>query len=444
METPVHEATKEDVDDAVAAAKAAFPAWSALSPFQRGRYLVALADLILESDRKLANLEAETMGRTVSSYFDAVTGSKYFRYFSEAAYPQGGSSLNTPGFVNITLKQPVGVVGAIIPWNCPLIFFCKKLAPALAAGNTVVLKSSEKAPLTCLYVAGLARKAGFPPGVLNVLSGHGPVAGAAIASHMDIRALTFTGSNRTGKLIAKAATDSNMKNVIFELGGKSPAIIFEDADIEAAVRDTHFSIHLISGQTCMANSRLYVQRSIAETFISKFKAKFISSKLGDPIDPSVNQGPQADKIQYDTVLRYIEMGKKSGTLITDDQTAPGFYINPTIFTDVPEDSQIMKEEIFGPVIIINAFDTEEEAIAKANDTEYGLYAAVYTKDLDRAIRVSSKLEAGTVGVNCTSPTKGDDMPFGGQKGSGLGRESYIDGMEHFMETKSILIKVSGL
>jgi aldehyde dehydrogenase (NAD+) len=293
-------------------------------------------------------------------------------------------------------------------------------------------------------VAGLAQKAGFPPGVLNVLSGHGPVAGAAIASHMDIRALTFTGSNRTGKLIAKAATDSNMKNVIFELGGKSPAIIFDDADIEAAVADTHFSIHLLSGQTCMANSRLYVQRSIAETFIRKFKAKFTSAKLGDPIDPSVNHGPQADKIQHDTVLRYIEMGKKSGTLLTDDQTAPGLYINPTIFTDVPEDSQIMKEEVFGPVIIINAFDTEEEAIAKANDTEYGLYAAVYTKDLDRAMRVSSKLEAGTVGVNCTSPTKGDDMPFGGQKGSGLGRESYIDSMEHFMETKSILIKVSGL
>lgn len=261
---------------------------------------------------------------------------------------------------------------------------------------------------------------------------------------MDIRALTFTGSNRTGKVIAKAAADSNLKNVIFELGGKSPAIIFEDADIDSAVADTQFSIHVISGQTCMANSRVYVQRSIADAFISKFKAKFTSSRLGDPIDPYINQGPQADKIQHETVLRYIESGKKSGTLLTEEQNAPGLYINPTIFTDVPEDSQVMKEEIFGPVIIINPFDTEEEAIAKANDSEYGLYAAVYTKDLDRAMRVSSKLEAGTVGVNCTSPTKGDDMPFGGQKGSGLGRESYIHSMEAFMETKSILIKVSGL
>ncbi|KAL7940498.1 aldehyde dehydrogenase family domain-containing protein [Trichoderma barbatum] len=444
LATVIYEATKDDVDDAVAAAKAAFPAWAALSPYQRGRYLVRLADLIQEFDAELAKLEAESMGRPVSTYFDATAGSKYFRYFSEAAYPQGGSSLNTPGFVNVTLKQPVGVVAAIIPWNAPLVFFCKKLAPALAAGNTVVLKSSEKAPLTSLYVASLAQKAGFPPGVLNVLSGHGPVSGAALASHMDVRALTFTGSNRTGKIIAKMAADSNMKNLIFELGGKSPAIIFDDADIDAAVRDTQFSIQLISGQTCMANSRIYVHRSIAESFIDKFKTAFTSARLGDPTDPKINHGPQADKIQHATVLRYIELGKKTGKLVTDEQSASGLYINPTIFTDVPEDAQIMKEEIFGPVVIINTFDTEAEAIANANNTEHGLYAAVYTKDLDRAMRVAARLEAGTVGVNCTSPTKGDDMPFGGHKGSGVQRESYIHSMETFMETKSVLIKVAGL
>lgn len=295
-----------------------------------------------------------------------------------------------------------------------------------------------------LYVAMLAQKAGFPPGVLNVLSGHGPVSGAALASHMDVRALTFTGSNRTGKLIAKMAADSNMKNLIFELGGKSPAIIFDDADIDAAVRETQFSIQLISGQTCMANSRIYVQRSIAESFVEKFKAAFTSARLGDPTDPQVNHGPQADKIQHATVLRYIELGKKTGKLVTDEQSASGLYINPTIFRDVPEDAQIMKEEIFGPVVIINTFDTEAEAVANANNTEHGLYASVYTKDLDRAMRVASRLEAGTVGVNCTSPTKGDDMPFGGQKGSGVQRESYIHSIETFMETKSVLIKVAGL
>jgi aldehyde dehydrogenase (NAD+) len=261
---------------------------------------------------------------------------------------------------------------------------------------------------------------------------------------MDVRALTFTGSNRTGKLISKMATDSNMKNLIFELGGKSPAIIFDDADIDAAARDTQFSIQLISGQTCMANSRIYVHRSIAESFIDKFKAAFTSARLGDPTDPKVNHGPQADKIQHATVLRYIELGKKTGKLVTEEQSASGLYINPTIFTDVPEDAQIMKEEIFGPVVIINTFDTETEAVANANNTEHGLYAAVYTKDLDRAMRVASRLEAGTVGVNCTSPTKGDDMPFGGQKGSGVQRESYMHSIETFMETKSVLIKVAGL
>lgn len=299
-----------------------------------------------------------------------------------------------------------------------------------------------------MYVAGLAKKAGFPPGVINVLSGHGPGAGAALASHMDVRALTFTGSNSTGKLIAKMAADSNLKNLIFELGGKSPALVFEDADIDAAVRDTQFSIHMMSGQTCMANSRIYVQRAITDEFIAKFKAAFTSSRLGDPADPAVNQGPQADKIQHATVLRYIEMGKQSGgRLLTSGQelNSPpsGLFISPTIFIDVPENAGIMKDEIFGPVVIINTFDTEVEAVANANNTEYGLYAAVYTKDLDRAMRVASKLEAGTVGVNCTSPTKGDDMPFGGQKGSGVQRESYIHSMETFMETKSVLIKVAG-
>jgi aldehyde dehydrogenase (NAD+) len=261
---------------------------------------------------------------------------------------------------------------------------------------------------------------------------------------MDVRTLTFTGSNRTGRVIAKMAAESNLKNLVFELGGKSPAVIFEDADIDAAVRETQFSIQLISGQTCMANSRIYVQRSIAESFINKFKTAFTSARLGDPTDPKVNHGPQADKIQHTTVLKYIELGKKAGKLVTEEQSASGLYINPTIFTDVPEDAQIMKEEIFGPVVIINTFDTEEEAVANANNTEYGLYAAVYTKDLDRAMRVASRLEAGTVGINCTSPTKGDDMPFGGQKGSGLQRESYIHSLETFMETKSVLIKVDKL
>lgn len=261
---------------------------------------------------------------------------------------------------------------------------------------------------------------------------------------MDVRTLSFTGSNRTGRLISKMAADSNMKNLVLELGGKSPAIVFEDADIDAAVRATQFSIQIISGQTCMANSRIYVQNTIAESFLAKFKEAFTSVRLGDPTDPNINHGPQADKIQHATVLRYIELGKQTGNLVTDDQPASGLFIKPTIFTDVPEDAQIMKDEIFGPVVVINTFETEAEAVAKSNNTEHGLYAAVFTKDLDRAMRVASKLEAGTVGVNCTSPTKGNDMPFGGQKGSGLQREGFMHSMETYMETKAVLIKVADL
>ncbi|KFY01756.1 hypothetical protein O988_02550 [Pseudogymnoascus sp. VKM F-3808] len=440
----VPEATAKDVDAAVAAAKAAFPAWSALSPKERSVYLSRLASLLAEHSAELAQLEAKSMGRPVTSYFDAHAAADYFRYFSEAAYPMGTSSLNTPGFVNMGVKQPFGVCGIIIPWNAPLIFFSKKGAAALAAGNTVVLKSSEKAPLTCAKAAELVAKAGFPPGVFNIISGHG-AAGAAMSSHMDIRIISFTGSTRTGRAIQVAAANSNLKNCIFELGGKSPALVFEDADIEQAIQATVPSIGWNSGQTCFANSRIYVHKSIAQTFIEGFKTKFMAAKLGDPTHAGTTQGPQADKVQHETVKRYLALGEKSGTKITEDlPNISGLYVSPTIFTDTPEDAQIMKEEIFGPVVHINTFESEAEAIAKANDTEYGLYAAVFTKDIDRAMRVSRQLEAGTVGVNCSSPTKGNDMPFGGWKGSGIGRESYIGGVESFMEDKAVLIKVAPL
>jgi aldehyde dehydrogenase (NAD+) len=442
----VSEATVEDVDAAVAAAKKAQPAWAALSPLERGKPMACLAAMIAEASNELAILEAESMGRTVSSYFDANYAADWFRHFSEASYPQGNSSLNTPGFVNVTVRQPVGVVGVIIPWNVPIVFFGQKLAPALASGNCVVLKSSEKAPLTSIKVATFIEKAGFPPGVINVISGHGPVSGAAIASHMDIRVLSFTGSTRTGRIISKAAADSNLKNVIMELGGKAPAIIFEDADIEHAVKGTEHSIMFLSGQTCMANSRIYVQKSIGEKFIASFQKLVESRKHGDPTETSTTHGPQADAMQHKAVLKYIESGKITGKLAIGDQSSTfgENFVNPVIFLDQPEDSAVVKEEIFGPVVVINTFETEEEAIAKANDSEFGLYAAVYTKDLDRAMRVATKLESGTVGVNCTSPTGANDMPIGGYKGSGYGRESFVHAMDHYLETKAVLIQVAGL
>jgi len=299
-------------------------------------------------------------------------------------------------------------------------------------------------------VATLIEKVGFPPGVINVISGHGQTSGAILSSHMDVRALSFTGSPRTGRVIQAAAAKSNLKNVILELGGKSPAIIFEDSNIDNAVAETRNSIQWNSGQVCMANSRIYVQESIAEQFVGKFKAQFAAVSPGDPLDAATNHGPQADGIQYENVQKYIAAGKKSGELILGGTTevsglseaaSKGYFVSPTIFLKTAEEATVMKEEIFGPVVNINTFQTEEEVIAKANDTEYGLYAAVYTKDINRAMRFAKALEAGTVGVNCTSPTLAHDMPFGGYKGSGVGREGFGYTLNNFLETKTVLIKI---
>ncbi|KAL2218911.1 Aldehyde/histidinol dehydrogenase [Thermoascus aurantiacus ATCC 26904] len=407
----VHEADEKYTNDAVAAAKAAFPVWRDLDLQERGVYLSKLASLIREANDELARLEAISTGKPISRFNDAMVAADNFQYFAAAGFDaQGTTSLNTRNHLNITVKQPYGVVGCIIPWNAPLIFFSLKVAPALAAGNTVVLKSSEKAPLTCAYVVTLVQKAGFPPGVLNIITGFGEPTGATIASHMDVRAVSFTGSLCTGRKIQAAAAASNMENVILELGGKSPAIIFEDADLESAATQTQFSIRYLSGQMCMANSRIYVQESVAEKFLALFKEKFGAARLGDPLDEKTDHGPQVDELQYNR--------------------------------NVPEQSRLVKEEVFGPVVVINTFKTKEEAIAKANDTEYGLYAAVFTKNIDRAIRVSKLIEAGVVAVNCTSPTTGKDMPSGGFKSSGVGRKGLKCSLDNYLETKAILIRIS--
>jgi aldehyde dehydrogenase (NAD+) len=284
-----------------------------------------------------------------------------------------------------------------------------------------------------------------------VLSGHGHISGVALSSHMRVRAISFTGSTRTGRAIQIASANSNLKKVVFELGGKGPALIFEDADIELAAKGAEHSINFNSGQTCFANSRIYVQESVKNHFLETFKKLASTRQMGDPTKVNVNHGPQADKAQYDRVLDYVESGKKSGgSLVLGEAHAPqtnaqaSLIVHPVIFTDQPEDSQIMKEEVFGPVVVINTFKTEEEVIAKANDTEFGLYASLYTKDLERAIRVSKKLESGMVGVNCSSPTGSWDLPFGGWKASGTGRESLLESMEHFLEKKSIYIKCAGI
>jgi len=444
----VHEASEEDTDRAVAAAKAAFPAWSALSPDARGAYFKKLAALIRENNDELAALEAASMGRPVTTFFDAHACAAKFDHYSEAGYSvQGTTSVQTPGFINMVLRQPFGVVAGIIPWNVPLIMLANKLAPALIVGNTVVLKSSEKAPLTSAKFATLVQRVGFPPGVINIITGFGNVSGSILSHHMDVRALSFTGSGRTGRIVQAAGANSNLKQVMLELGGKSPAIIFDDADIEETVKQTAYSIQWNSGQVCMANSRVYVQDTIAEKFIELFKDYFSNKVvMGDPLEQGTNHGPQADEVQHKTVLRYLEMGKKSGDLVLGGgapSDREGYYIQPTIFTNTPEDATIMREEVFGPVVNINIFKTEEEVLEKANNTEYGLYAAVYTKNIDRALRFAKGLESGTVGINCTSPTMGKDMPFGGYKSSGSGREGEpFYSLNNWLETKSVIIKIS--
>ncbi|KAF7189644.1 Aldehyde dehydrogenase [Pseudocercospora fuligena] len=441
----VSEASIHDTNLAVSAAKSAFPKWSTLSLPARGKYLKTLATLIRSSSSELAELDALSMGRPISTYFDAVRAAEYFEHYAEAAWDaKGESSLNSPGFVNLTLRQPYGVVAAIIPWNIPVAMWASKVAPAVAAGCTVVVKSSEKAPLSSAKLATLVHEAGFPPGVINVLNGHGTPCGSTLAEHMDVRLINFTGSTATGRKIQVAAANSNLKKVVLELGGKSPVLVFEDADVEKAAVETAQSLILNSGQICMAGSRIYVQGSVAEKFKSIFVKAFSSARKGDPLDPETQQGPQADKLQFERVKTYFNAAE--GTLLTGGKsTSPdsGYFIEPTAYTNVPEDSQTQKEEIFGPFVNINTFSTEPEALKKANATEYGLYASVYTRDLDRALRVAKAFESGAVAVNCTSPTSPHDMPFGGWKESGQGRAlGFGCTLEEYLEVKSVMIKLT--
>jgi aldehyde dehydrogenase (NAD+) len=443
---PVPEATEDDVNAAVAAAKAAQPAWAKSAPADKAKCFKKLAALLREHHEELAHLEAISMGRPVGGYFDAHAAAAEFDHYAESWYlAQGQASVNTPGYLTMTLRQPFGVVACIIPWNVPVLFLGNKCAPALITGNTVVLKTSEKAPLTGAKVAELVVEAGFPPGVFNIISGHGVPSGALLSRHMDVRVLSFTGSCRTGRLIQEAAAKSNLKKVVLELGGKSPAIIFEDANIEKAVKETAHSVQWNSGQVCMANTRIYVQKSVAPAYLESFKKQFPAITHGDPTNKDTTMGPQADEVQYRNVMNYIEEGKKTSSLALGGngklESMNGYFVEPTVFVDTAEDARIQKEEIFGPVININTFETEEEAIKKANDTEFGLYAAVYTKNIDRAVRVATALESGYVGVNCTSPQTARELPFGGYKASGQGREGWLHSMDNFLETKSVIISV---
>lgn len=404
----MHEATEKDVDVAVAAARKAFEGpWSKINPQDRGILMNKLADLAEKNAELLAAVESLDNGKSISmARGDVAAVVATLRYYGGWADKIEGKTIDiSPDMFHYTRNEPIGVCGQIIPWNFPLVMLAWKIGPALATGNTVVLKTAEQTPLSALALAPLVKEAGFPPGVLNIITGFGNVAGAAISSHMDIDKVAFTGSTAVGRTIMKAAAGSNLKKVTLELGGKSPNIVFNDADIDEAINWVNFGIYFNHGQCCCAGSRIYVQEGIYDKFIAAFKARAEENKVGDPFHEETFQGPQVSQLQFDRIMSYVKSGKDEGaTVITggDRHGNKGYFIQPTIFADVSQDMKIMKEEIFGPVAAVAKFKDVDEVIALGNDSNYGLAAAVHTKDLNTAIRVSNALRAGTVWVNVRS------------------------------------------
>ncbi|KAL9102138.1 MAG: hypothetical protein Q9163_002669 [Psora crenata] len=444
----VHEATEKDVDIAVSAARKAFEGpWRHVTPEQRGKYLNKLADLFEQNLDLLAAIEALDNGKAFSvAKFDIAASASCLRYYGGWADKIEGKVIDTNSeSFNYTKQEPIGVCGQIIPWNFPILMAAWKIGPAVACGNVVVLKSAEQTPLGALYVAKLVKEAGFPPGVINILSGFGKTAGAAITAHMDVDKVAFTGSTVVGRQIMKAAASSNLKKVTLELGGKSPNIVFDDADIENAISWANFGIFYNHGQSCCAGSRIYVQEGIYDKFLEAFKKRAAANKVGDPFAPDTFQGPQVSQLQYDRIMGYIDAGKKEGAKVEiggERHGNEGYFIQPTIFSGVSEDMKIMKEEIFGPVCSIAKFKTEEDAIRVGNTTTYGLAAAVHTRDLNTAIRVSNGLRAGTVWVNQYNMVH-HQLPFGGYKESGIGRELGEAALANYTQTKSVSIRLGG-
>ncbi|KAJ6104830.1 hypothetical protein N7523_011150 [Penicillium sp. IBT 18751x] len=437
----VHEATEEDVDIAVAAARLALETWRTVTPSDRGRMLVKLADLFEAHLQTLSAIEALDNGKTVSiAQVDITNAAGCLRYYGGWADKIYGQTIDTnPDTLIYTKHEPIGVCGQIIPWNFPILMWAWKIGPAVATGNTVVMKTAEQTPLSGLYAANLIREAGFPPGVINVISGFGRTAGAAISSHMDIDKVAFTGSTLVGRSILEAAAKSNLKKVTLELGGKSPNIIFDDADLDNAISWANFGIFFNNGQCCCAGSRLLVQEGIYDAFIERYKQRAAANSVGDPFDPNTFLGPQVSHLQLTRVLEYVEIGKKEGaTLALGGSRAgdKGYFVQPTVFTDVTSSMRIAQEEIFGPVIVVQKFKDEAEAIRIANDSSYGLAAGVHTRDVNTAIRVSNALQAGTVWINSYNLTS-NQTPFGGYKQSGIGRELGSYALQNYTEIKSV-------
>ncbi|QUE99066.1 aldehyde dehydrogenase PuuC [Klebsiella pasteurii] len=436
---------KADVDRAVQAARGVFDRgdWSQASPAQRKAVLTKFADLMDAHREELALLETLDTGKPIRhSLRDDIPGAaRAIRWYAEAIDKVYGEVAPTSGNeLAMIVREPIGVIAAVVPWNFPLLLACWKLGPALASGNSVVLKPSEKSPLTALRLAGLAKQAGLPDGVFNVVSGFGHEAGQALALHPDVEVITFTGSTRTGKQLLKDAGNSNMKRVWLEAGGKSANIVFADCpDLQKAVNATAGGIFYNQGQVCIAGTRLLLEESIADRFLDLLKEQAKGWQPGNPLDPNTTMGMLIDNSHADSVHSFIRAGEAHSTLLLDGRKNPWpAAVGPTIFVDVDPASPLSQEEIFGPVLVVTRFHTEEQALALANDSRYGLGAAVWTRDLSRAHRVSRRLKAGSVFVN--NYNDGDmTVPFGGYKQSGNGRDKSLHALEKFTELKTIWI-----
>jgi len=449
--TAVARCGEADIDTAVTAARMAFEdkRWSGLAPAQRKRIMIRFADLLLAHGDALALMETLDMGKPIqyARTVDVNSAANCIRWYGEAVdkiYDQIAPTASTA--LALITREPVGVVGVIVPWNYPMIMAAWKIAPALAVGNSVVLKPSEKSPLTALRLADLALQAGIPPGVFNVVTGFGAEAGAALALHMDVDCIAFTGSTRVGRQIHIMAAQSNLKRAWTELGGKSPNIVFADCpDLDKAVQAAVGSIFFNQGESCNAPSRLFVQASIKEQFLERALALVPSYAPGNPLDPATVMGAIVDKTQMNSVLRYIESGKDEGArLLAGGEQAlaetGGCYIQPTIFDGVKNDMTIAREEIFGPVLSVLSFTDAADVVRQANQSVYGLQAAVWTRDLNQAHGVARALRAGTVHVNQYDE---DDItvPFGGCKQSGVGRDKSLHAFDKYLETKTTWIRV---
>ncbi|KKA30965.1 hypothetical protein TD95_001341 [Thielaviopsis punctulata] len=445
----VASASAEDVDKAVKAAAAAFkdPSWKEMSTVDRGLLMTKLADKMEEMKEVLATIEAWDNGKTYADALatDLTEAIAVIRYYAGWCDKIHGQSIVLSNKLAYTLRQPIGVVGQIIPWNYPLSMATWKLGPALACGNTLVLKAAEQTPLSILVLGSLIHEVGFPAGVVNFINGLGTEAGAALASHPRVDKVAFTGSTATAtKIMALAA--KTLKNITLETGGKSPLVVMPDADMEQAVNWSHMGIMSNQGQICTATSRLLVHKTVYNEFVDKFVARVKSeSVVGNQWDSKTYQGPQVSKLQKERVLDFIKQGREGGATLTLGGNVPahlstGYYVSPTVFTDVTPDMAIWQKEIFGPVVVIAPFETEAEAIELANNTCYGLGAAVFTQDLVVAHRMASEIEAGMVWINSTQDCD-PRVPFGGVKQSGIGRELGEAGLEAYSQVKAIHVNM---